>query len=115
MGFAEPRTKEALELLGNLELLGRKVLLVLASRDEAVGRSFRNLQDVHVLTVDQLNTYDVLVSDIVVFAEEALEYIGTGTREDLEPRGEPEPGPSEAADQPVISGNPEDPETEVSG
>jgi large subunit ribosomal protein L4 len=41
---------------------------------------------VHLLTVDQLNTYDVLVSDVVVFQSEALEYIGTGRRTDLDAR-----------------------------
>ncbi len=61
------------------------MLLVLASRDEAVGRSFRNLgaSRVHLLPVDQLNTYDVLVSDVVVFQQDALAHIGKGTRTDL--------------------------------
>ena len=46
-------------------------------------KSFRNLPRVHTLTVDQLNTYDVLVSDVVVFEQGALELIGSGTRTDL--------------------------------
>lgn len=86
--FDAPRTKDAVALLSALDLAGHKILLVLARRDEAVGKSFRNLPDVHVLTVDQLNTYDVLCSDVVVFAEDALPYVGTGTRADLEARRE---------------------------
>lgn len=90
-----PRTKEALKILDALELRGRKVLLVLASVDEAVGKSFRNLQEVHLLTVDQLNTYDVLCSDVVVFEQAALDYVGTGTRADLATDTEPAKGTDE--------------------
>ena len=78
-----PKTKDALALLGSLDIVDRRVLLVLATRNETVGRSFRNLRSVHVLTVDQLNTYDVLVSDVVVFERAALPHIGKGTRDDL--------------------------------
>ena len=80
LSFDAPRTKDAVAFLDALALTGRKVLLVLASGDEAVRRSFRNLSDVHVLTVDQLNTYDVLCSDVVVFQREALDHVGKGTR-----------------------------------
>jgi large subunit ribosomal protein L4 len=83
LGFPEPSTKQAVAVLEALGVAGRRVLLVLAARDETVGRSFRNLRDVHVLTVDQLNTYDVLCSDVVVFQPEALPYVGTGRRADL--------------------------------
>ncbi|CAN5841868.1 50S ribosomal protein L4 [soil metagenome] len=78
-----PRTSRAVALLDSLELTGRKVLLVLAGFDEAVIKSFRNLPSVHLLTVDQLNTYDVLASDVVVFEQAALELIGSGTRSDV--------------------------------
>jgi hypothetical protein len=61
---------------------------------------------VHILTVDQLNTYDVLVSDVVVFQSDALEHIGKGTRVGLEPKektpsnkrtraGRPQPPPEQ--------------------
>ncbi|HVL98842.1 MAG TPA: 50S ribosomal protein L4 [Egibacteraceae bacterium] len=83
LSFDAPRTKDAVAFLRALDLADRKVLLVLASRDELVGKSFRNLSGVHLLTVDQLNTYDVLCSDVVVFQREALDYVGTGRRADL--------------------------------
>ena len=86
LSFDQPSTKSAVAVLDALDLAGRNVLLVLARADGTVARSFRNLQDVHLLTVDQLNTYDVLVSDVVLFAEDALPYIGTGTRADLAER-----------------------------
>jgi large subunit ribosomal protein L4 len=85
--FDVPRTKDAVGFLGAFDLVGRRTLLVLAGVDDNVGKSFRNLgARVHLLTVDQLNTYDVLVSDVVVFQAEAVEYIGTGTRRDLAER-----------------------------
>jgi large subunit ribosomal protein L4 len=87
MAFEVPRTKDAVSFLNAFELTGRRVLLVLAGKDEAVAKSFRNLGvRIHLLTVDQLNTYDILVSDVVVFQEESLEYLGTGTRKDLAER-----------------------------
>jgi large subunit ribosomal protein L4 len=70
-GIDAPSTKAAKEVLGKLDLDGR-VLVVLTRDDEAVWKSLRNLPDVHVLTTDQLNAYDVLVSDYVVFTKDSL-------------------------------------------
>ena len=79
LSFPAPRTKDAVAALEALGLTGR-VLVVLADRDEATERSFRNLTTVHTLTVDQLNTHDIVVSDHVVFDEDALALIGSGKR-----------------------------------
>ena len=79
LSFDAPRTKDAVAALHALGLEGR-TLVVLAERDEATMRSFRNLPNVHTLVVDQLNTHDVVVSDVVVFDEDALDLIGTGRR-----------------------------------
>ena len=46
-----------------------KVLVVLAREDERNRRALRNLEEVHILDADQVNTYDVLYSDDVVFTE----------------------------------------------
>jgi large subunit ribosomal protein L4 len=80
LAFDAPRTKDAIAALGALGHAEGKVLVVLADRHEATLLSFRNLQRVHTLTVDQLNTHDVIASDVVVFDEAALELIGTGRR-----------------------------------
>lgn len=77
-----PRTRQAVAMLADWGLSDKKVLLVLARFDDAVVKSFRNLPAVHLLTVDQLNTYDVLVSDVVVFERAALDRIDPGTRAD---------------------------------
>ena len=73
-----PSTRSAAQLLGNLS--ERKNLLVVLDRsDELALKSVRNLADVHVLFADQLNTYDVLCADDVVFTEAALNgFLGTG-------------------------------------
>jgi len=49
------------------------LLVVLERGDEVTWKSVRNLQDVHVLAVDQLNTYDVLCADDVVFTQGAFD------------------------------------------
>src|SRR4051812_11158015 len=68
----EPSTRTAVEVLGRLT--DRRHVLVVLERDDAVARkSLRNVERVHLLVADQLNTYDVLVSDDVVFTQGALD------------------------------------------
>lgn len=88
LDFDAPRTKAARELLTAIDADRPRVLVVLAGYADAAVKSFRNLPGVHLLTVDQLNTYDVLVSDVVVFEKGALELIGTGRRTDLKAESE---------------------------
>jgi large subunit ribosomal protein L4 len=84
LAFDDPRTKDAVAALDALGHADAKVLVVLADWHQPTVRSFRNLPRVHTLVVDQLNTHDVLVSDVVVFDEAALDLIGTGKRADAE-------------------------------
>jgi large subunit ribosomal protein L4 len=67
-----PSTKTAKALLEGLGAR-KNVLVVLDSSDDAGWLSVRNLQNVHVLAADQLNAYDVLVSDNVVFTQVAFD------------------------------------------
>ncbi len=65
-----PSTKQAIAALRTLT--GRPHVLVVVDRDDALTwLSLRNVPDVHLLVPDQLNTYDVLTSDDVVFTTEA--------------------------------------------
>ncbi|WEV77969.1 50S ribosomal protein L4 [Janibacter cremeus] len=67
-----PSTKGVTSVLGGLT--ERKNLLVVIERgNETAWKSVRNLADVHVLFADQLNTYDVLCADDIVFTQAALE------------------------------------------
>jgi large subunit ribosomal protein L4 len=69
--FETPSTKAAKSALTALDASGR-VLVVLQPDDNNAWLSFRNLPDVHVLSLGELNTYDVLVSDVVIFTKDAL-------------------------------------------
>ena len=75
-----PSTKSAKVFLASLT--DRKQLLVVIGRsDEAGLKSVRNLPGVHILSPDQLNTYDVLRADDVVFSVEALNaFIASNTK-----------------------------------
>ena len=66
-----PSTKSAKEFLGKLTDR-RNLLIVIGRTDEVGAKSVRNLPGVHVIAPDQLNTYDVLKADDVVFSVEAL-------------------------------------------
>ena len=75
-----PSTKTVKAFLGTLTD-ARKVLLVIGRTDEVGSKSVRNLVGVHVIPPDQLNTYDVLDSDVVVFSVEALDsYISANSK-----------------------------------
>ena len=67
-----PSTKAAAAILSQLTQR-RNVLVVLDRTDDVSYKSLRNLQGVHVLPVDQLNAYDILLSDDLVFTKAALD------------------------------------------
>ncbi|WP_035863527.1 50S ribosomal protein L4 [Kitasatospora cheerisanensis] len=72
-----PSTKAAKVLFGKIS--ERKNLLLVVEREDELGiLSARNLPNVHILDAGQLNTYDVLVSDDVVFTQAAFERFVAG-------------------------------------
>ena len=73
----KPSTKAALASLRAI-VDDRQALVVLERGDQLTALSLRNVPEVHVLWVDQLNTYDVLDADDIVFTQAALEsFLGT--------------------------------------
>jgi large subunit ribosomal protein L4 len=71
-----PSTKAALAALA-IVATTEKVLVVLSAEDELNWLSLRNVPTVHLLEASQLNTYDVLVADEVIFTTDALaEFLG---------------------------------------
>ena len=74
-GFEKASTKAAAALLEAVGLTGR-ALVVLAPEEEMAALSFRNLPNVHVILNAELNAYDVLCSDFVVFTPETLPNFG---------------------------------------
>lgn len=71
--FDKPRTKDFVQVLQLLELADKKALVVLPEKDENFLLSARNHPKSKVVTVDQLNTYDIMNASSVVFTESSLE------------------------------------------
>ena len=70
-GLDAPSTKGAIAALSANGVEGR-VLVVLRPEDHAVWKSLRNLDNVHICGAGELNAYDVLVSDWVVFTPDTV-------------------------------------------
>ena len=66
--FEEPKTKEAKDALSSIGAEG-KVLLVIDDTDTNTRKSFRNLTNAHVISPTQLNVFDVLSTDMVIFTK----------------------------------------------
>jgi large subunit ribosomal protein L4 len=77
-GGNKPSTKAAVAALNGLTE-GRRQLVVLERDDALTWLSLRNVSSVHLLAVDQLNTYDVLLADDVVFTKGAYDAFVNGT------------------------------------
>ena len=91
--FGAPKTKDAKAALTALELQGR-VLVVVESFDTAVARSFRNLPEVQLIKSGELNAYDVLCNDWIVFSQSNL------------PKGEAPPVAEDVAPERMMSQDP---------
>ena len=77
----KPSTKAGLAALAGLSER-TKFLVILERTDSVTWLSLRNAPEVHIVAVDQINTYDVLASDDVVFTKGAYDaFVGTGTTE----------------------------------
>ncbi|HSK61589.1 MAG TPA: 50S ribosomal protein L4 [Actinomycetospora sp.] len=115
-GFVDgeaPSTRTALTALR--ALTERAHVLVVADRaDELTWKSLRNVAEVHLIAADQLNTYDVLCSDDVVFTQAALEaFLARGHRSAGEPAAaEAEPTAAEPTDAEPTEAEPTEAEEE---
>src|SRR5215218_1338381 len=78
----KPSTKTALKALTGV-VERRNFLVVLERSDALTWLSLRNAPEVHIVAVDQLNTYDVLAADDVVFTQGAYEAFVAGTTESV--------------------------------
>ena len=66
------KTKSFVSILKNLELTNKKVLFVLAEQNKNIYLSSRNLEGIKVLSVGELNTYDILNTNKLVFIESSV-------------------------------------------
>ena len=64
-----PKTKEMIRIVKNLKVNDRKILFVLPENSENIYMSSRNLQNVKVITVNEISTYDLVNSTSVVFVD----------------------------------------------
>jgi large subunit ribosomal protein L4 len=79
-----PSTKDALAVLGDWKDEGR-VLVVLSREEESAWRSLRNVAALSLVSPDQLNAYDAVVSDRIVFTEAGLaDFVGKGKKPEEE-------------------------------
>lgn len=69
------KTKDFVKLISNLKLQDNKVLMILGEKNDNVYLSSRNLKKVKVVTVDSVNTFDVLNAQKVVMAQSSIEAI----------------------------------------
>jgi large subunit ribosomal protein L4 len=70
-GLATPSTKEAMKVLNAIGVTGR-VMVVVTPAEEVTIKSFRNLPEVQLTLVGELNAYDVLCNDWIVFSKDSL-------------------------------------------
>ena len=75
LSIKEPKTKDFFGVLNNLKIADSKSLFVLGEHNENVYLSSRNLQSSKVITVDKLNTYDILNANNLVISESAVKQI----------------------------------------
>ncbi len=73
--FEGPKTKKMIEVLKNLSLSDKKSLFVLENQNNFVSLSARNLKNVKVVNVSQLNTYDIVNASNIVVCEGSLSEI----------------------------------------
>ena len=73
--FEAPKTKDFLNIVKNLKVEGKKVLVVLPAEDKNVYLSARNLKEAEVMGASNINTYKILNADAVIIAESSLETI----------------------------------------
>ncbi len=73
--FDTAKTKQYLSMLTGLSLADKKTLLVLPEANKNVVLSGRNLQQTKITTADQINTYDLMNADNVIFVESSIDKV----------------------------------------
>lgn len=72
LAFKKPKTKKAYEILEKFKLIDEKVLVILENTSGDEAKSFRNIENVLVTSAKSLNTYNILISDYLVFTKNSL-------------------------------------------
>lgn len=72
-----PKTKEFISILNNIKANSRRVLFVLPENSNNIYLSSRNLENVKVINVNEINTYDIMNAYSVVFVDGSLDALYT--------------------------------------
>ena len=75
LNFEAPKTKEFINFAKNLKVDGKKVLLVLADKNNNVYLSMRNVPDAKIMTASDINTYAVLNNNVLILDKAGVEVI----------------------------------------
>ncbi|MBN1387766.1 MAG: 50S ribosomal protein L4 [Bacteroidales bacterium] len=73
--FEEPKTRELARLEANLNLAGKKSLIVFPEPNKNVYLSSRNLKDIEVVTSEELNTYIITKASVLILVESAVDVL----------------------------------------
>ena len=112
--FSVPKTREAQEALTMLGFDG-KVLLVLDRDDLTAFKAFRNLPHVHPILASELNAYDILCNDWIVFTRATLPGAVAAAQPEPQPAPEraPAPAPAPEPEPPAAASEPAPPEEQA--
>jgi large subunit ribosomal protein L4 len=75
--YETPKTKDYISLLNNLKISDKKTLVVLSEPNKNIYLSSRNLQTSRVVTISELNTYEIMRASNIVFVESSLNNLQT--------------------------------------
>jgi large subunit ribosomal protein L4 len=70
--FNTPKTKEFVQINKNLNLLDKKLLYILSEQNKTIYLSSRNLEGKKVVTITDLNTYDIINASVLIFLESSI-------------------------------------------
>jgi large subunit ribosomal protein L4 len=110
--FSAPKTRDAKDALDVLGLSG-KVLIVLDRDDETAYKSFRNLPAVQPILASELNAYDILCNDWVVFTRATLPGGSPQSANAPGAQPEPEPAPTPEPEAPAAASETAPPEEQA--
>ena len=73
--FEAPKTKDFVNFAKNLQVEGKKVLVVLAGQDKNLYLSLRNVPNAQIITASDVNTYAIMHSNAILLTESSLDVI----------------------------------------
>lgn len=73
----KPKTKDALKIIDSLNLKKNKILIILEKTNKILYLSFRNIKNIKVIIVSELNSYDLLNYNYIIFSENSMKTLQT--------------------------------------